>query len=473
MASMTDTFDVPQAVRDAAKRGLEMRRKYGRGGLDTNQAHQEGVGSGVQRASDLISGKVTYRTIKRMVAFFSRHRKNKDSRMDNGEPGAGMIAWAIWGGDAGDRWSRSVVQREENVKKGTLTYTLMFGDVDEDAPVVEDTHIVKARTFAELLAAARPTPTIPLDNDPDTDVMAYDGLVVPMEPPADAIAPSERPLSMDEVRAIADAETDEEARHALEDVTKAVVDIDLMEDYVQPAPKEPEPDEVPTDPAPPVQPELQVVVTSDEHSALKKIVKSMTNMPKVDKAAKDIAKHIMRGDWAKIDMDLVCGYLFDDSDLNSRAVGGSLMLSLICKAQPKVPQKYLEGAKDPAARKRFIQNRVRGKHTGDKYKDFPGDKGAETKPSKYTRTELAAKVREEIKGPGKDEFLRALAKVSGISKQILEQVYQRGSEAWATSGHRVGASQEAWARARCYSFASGGKTRTTADADLWRKHKGS
>ena len=113
----SQSFDPPQAVRNNAKRGLELRRKHGRGGLDTKQASEQGIGSGVQRASDLASGdSVSLRTIKRMHAFFSRHEKNKDSREPDGSPGAGMIAWLLWGGDAGRQWAAGVVSRMEKAR---------------------------------------------------------------------------------------------------------------------------------------------------------------------------------------------------------------------------------------------------------------------------------------------------------------------------------------------------------------------
>jgi len=482
MVSMTDSFDVPQAVRNAAKRGLELRRKYGRGGLDAQQANREGVGSGVQRASDLMSGKVSYRTVKRMAAFFSRHRKNKDSRTDNGEPGAGMIAWAIWGGDAGDRWSRSVIERVENIKKGTLLHLLVFGAVPADATdstseeATDSTpdNTVKSLTFSQLLSMSLPDSVIPqltMDNLVQVEEdYEYEGPVVPMEPPVGSIPPLEEPLSEQALTRLADAETDEEAESiALE---KAVVDINLMEDYIQPQdPPSKNKEDEPTDPAEPVEPpSLQVVVYSADHSRLKKAVKTVLGMKNLEPASLQIGKHIMRGEWDKIDMSLVCSYLMTD-DYNAQAVGGEVMLDLLSKAS--VPKKYLEGlsGEERAKRKKFIENRIKGKHRGDKYKDFPSDKGAKTKPSKYSRTSFAARVREEMKGSSKGEFLSAAAKVSGISRAILEQVYKRGSEAWATGGHRVGASQEAWARARVYSFCTGGTTRRTADKDLWQRHK--
>ena len=62
------------------------------------------------------------------------------------------------------------------------------------------------------------------------------------------------------------------------------------------------------------------------------------------------------------------------------------------------------------------------------------------------------------------------AEKSGISYGILKQVYNRGMAAWKT-GHRPGTSPQQWAFARVNSFITGGKTRRTADKDLWAKAK--
>ena len=60
---------------------------------------------------------------------------------------------------------------------------------------------------------------------------------------------------------------------------------------------------------------------------------------------------------------------------------------------------------------------------------------------------------------------------TGISYSILKQVFDRGYAAWKTS-HRPGTNPTQWGLARVNSFATGGKTQKTADADLWKKHKG-
>tara|TARA_R110001583_G_scaffold34285_4_gene115357 strand:- start:2648 stop:2941 length:294 start_codon:yes stop_codon:yes gene_type:complete len=67
-----------------------------------------------------------------------------------------------------------------------------------------------------------------------------------------------------------------------------------------------------------------------------------------------------------------------------------------------------------------------------------------------------------------------ISKLTGISMSILDAVYYRGMGAYKTnpgSVRRTVTSPQQWAMARVYSFAVGGKTRQTADADLWAKHK--
>jgi hypothetical protein len=111
-------FVPPKGVQQAAERGLNNRRKYGRGGLTNKQASEHGVGSGVQRAVNLKNGnKVSPQTIKRMVSFFARHEQHKNAKKPDGSPGAGKIAWDLWGSDAGKRWANSVKNKMESADK--------------------------------------------------------------------------------------------------------------------------------------------------------------------------------------------------------------------------------------------------------------------------------------------------------------------------------------------------------------------
>ena len=103
-------FKPPKGAREAARRGLELRREHGRGGLSTREAGAQGIGSGVQRASDIAGGeRLGPATVKRMAAFFNRHRIHREHHDDKSS--AAYISWQLWGGDAGDRWARKLVSQ--------------------------------------------------------------------------------------------------------------------------------------------------------------------------------------------------------------------------------------------------------------------------------------------------------------------------------------------------------------------------
>jgi hypothetical protein len=73
---------------------LELRKKYGKGGLTTQEAGKQGIGSGVARASDLAGGgAVSYADHQAHVSILFRHEKNKSG----GENDAGFIAMAFMG----------------------------------------------------------------------------------------------------------------------------------------------------------------------------------------------------------------------------------------------------------------------------------------------------------------------------------------------------------------------------------------
>lgn len=142
---------------------------------------------------------------------------------------------------------------------------------------------------------------------------------------------------------------------------------------------------------------------------------------------------------------------------------------------------YAKDAEGDAMSKSTKQARARHFEKGAKkdddddsaYKPAPGDKSAKTKPSKYTqkmKKKFPDLYKEELEEDA-DKSLAKKSEKSGISVGILKQVYKRGVAAWRT-GHRPGTTPEQWGHARVNSFITGGKTRTTADADLWKQHKG-
>jgi len=91
------------------------------------------------------------------------------------------------------------------------------------------------------------------------------------------------------------------------------------------------------------------------------------------------------------------------------------------------------------------------------YTKFRTDKGQKTKTSSYTQ-----KFRKMYPGA---KSLAEIAKATKIPLRTVKTVFNRGLAAWRT-GHRPGASPQAWGYARVHSFATKGKTYFTADKDL-------
>lgn len=123
MASADKSFKPPPSVASAAVRGLMLRReqsKSNKAGLDVKQASAQGIGSGVQRASDLKSGaSMSESTVRRMKAYFDRHASNY--KLDPGKSpkeDKGYVAGLLWGGDAGKAWANSIVNRLDAKKGG-------------------------------------------------------------------------------------------------------------------------------------------------------------------------------------------------------------------------------------------------------------------------------------------------------------------------------------------------------------------
>lgn len=111
------SFTPPSSVQKEAARGLELRRLHKRGGLSNRQAAEHGVGSGVQRAVNLSNGdRLTFDTVKRMKAFFDRHKVYKDRGYHDSGDSASYISWLLWGGDPGYKWAKEIVSkhREES-----------------------------------------------------------------------------------------------------------------------------------------------------------------------------------------------------------------------------------------------------------------------------------------------------------------------------------------------------------------------
>ena len=116
------------------------------------------------------------------------------------------------------------------------------------------------------------------------------------------------------------------------------------------------------------------------------------------------------------------------------------------------PLKYFRGLKTRKA----VETRYTKMLKRD-YANFKTDEGVKTRTSSYTQ-------RFRKKYPGV-KSLPDIAKATKIPLKTLQTVYNRGLAAWRT-GHRPGASPQAWGYARVHSYVMKGKTYRTADANL-------
>lgn len=99
----------PAAVAEAAALGLDLRRRFGRGGTAV----------GVRRAEQLRDREpVSDDDITAIASYFKRHAVDKQAKAqrwgDNDDPSAGYVAWLLWGGDAGEVWADGLRAKQDS-----------------------------------------------------------------------------------------------------------------------------------------------------------------------------------------------------------------------------------------------------------------------------------------------------------------------------------------------------------------------
>lgn len=108
-------FKIPQSVKNNAKNGLELHKKYGRGGTSV----------GLASARYLIShDEISPEKARHVAKYFPRHNgDNLDDKTSNG-----WIAWLLWGGTTAWKWSQNIVDKlnERDAKNMAYFETLTF-----------------------------------------------------------------------------------------------------------------------------------------------------------------------------------------------------------------------------------------------------------------------------------------------------------------------------------------------------------
>jgi hypothetical protein len=103
-------FRIPKAVQANAKLGLELRKKFGRGGTSV----------GLNTARILAAGGlVSDRKARHINLYFPRHEVDKQGKdwANEDMPSNGKIAWLLWGGDEGWKWTNKLLKQLASQEK--------------------------------------------------------------------------------------------------------------------------------------------------------------------------------------------------------------------------------------------------------------------------------------------------------------------------------------------------------------------
>lgn len=107
-ASAKRGYTIPRGVQEEAKKALKWRKEEKRGGTSV----------GLNTARTLAKGgQIGIEKVRHIAKYFPRHEVDKKgtgwSPSEDGFPSNGRIAWALWGGDAAQRWASAIVERED------------------------------------------------------------------------------------------------------------------------------------------------------------------------------------------------------------------------------------------------------------------------------------------------------------------------------------------------------------------------
>ena len=123
-------YTIPKGVQAEAKRALEWRKEFKRGGTPVGMNTARTLARG---------GQIGIEKIRHIAKYFPRHEIDKKAKGyepgEEGFPSRGRIAWALWGGDAAWRWSKAIVERENKraITSGGYPGIDLFDDGSEYA----------------------------------------------------------------------------------------------------------------------------------------------------------------------------------------------------------------------------------------------------------------------------------------------------------------------------------------------------
>jgi len=172
---MAESYTPTESMRTEAQRGLDWRKEHGRGGTNI----------GIARARDIVNGKdLPLDTVKRMKSFFARHEVDKKgqgfSPGEDGYPSNGRIAWALWGGDAGQTWSERIVtsaesdtNRSSGMSPDSLPEEVLERLTDEQRKKITDERTTKRGKVGVEVRVVDSAPTITAPTESEFNLRGY------------------------------------------------------------------------------------------------------------------------------------------------------------------------------------------------------------------------------------------------------------------------------------------------------------
>jgi hypothetical protein len=140
-------YTIPAGVQAEAKKALEWRKEEKRGGTPV----------GLNTARTLAKGgQIGIEKLRHIAKYFPRHEVDKKGKgwkpgQDN-FPSNGRIAWALWGGDAGWRWAKAIVDRDN---KKPIKADAYMHSTGAELEAFEDANLMNSDIAPDFIARIR------------------------------------------------------------------------------------------------------------------------------------------------------------------------------------------------------------------------------------------------------------------------------------------------------------------------------
>jgi hypothetical protein len=126
-------YTIPDAVKAEAQRAIEWRKEHDRGGTPVGMNTARTLAKG---------GQIGIKKIRHIAKYFPRHEVDKKGTGykpgQKNYPSNGRIAWALWGGDAAERWASAIVERENKKAQAnsvTASYRYIMSEQNDPTAV--------------------------------------------------------------------------------------------------------------------------------------------------------------------------------------------------------------------------------------------------------------------------------------------------------------------------------------------------